>query len=55
MADIVGKLLGFCNTLRPDGIDYGDYIEQLIFSLFLKMSEEEFGTGSNLKFGDRYN
>jgi type I restriction enzyme S subunit len=26
MTDIVGKLCGFCHTLRHDGIDYGDYI-----------------------------
>jgi hypothetical protein len=24
MSDIVGKLWGFCHTLRHDGIDYGD-------------------------------
>jgi type I restriction enzyme M protein len=28
MTDIVGKLWGFCHTLRHDGVDYGDYIEQ---------------------------
>ena len=30
MTDIVGKLWGFCHTLRHDGIDYGDYIEQFV-------------------------
>ena len=29
MSDIVQKLWGFCHTLRHDGVDYGDYIEQL--------------------------
>ena len=29
MTDIVQKLWGFCHTLRHDGVDYGDYIEQL--------------------------
>jgi len=29
MTDIVAKLWGFCHTLRHDGIDYGDYIEEL--------------------------
>jgi type I restriction enzyme M protein len=38
--DIVGKLWGFCHTLRHDGIDYGDYIEQLTYLLFLKMADE---------------
>ena len=28
MTDVVSKLWGFCHTLRHDGIDYGDYIEQ---------------------------
>jgi type I restriction enzyme M protein len=40
MTDVVGKLWGFCNTLRHDGIDYGDYIEQLTYLLFLKMADE---------------
>lgn len=40
MADIVNKLWGFCNTLRHDGIDYGDYIEHLTYLLFLKMANE---------------
>ena len=31
MIDIVGKLWGFCHTLRHDGIDYGDYIEHLTY------------------------
>ena len=43
MADIVTKLWGFCHTLRHDGIDYGDYIEQLTYLLFLKMIEEKLG------------
>lgn len=41
MSDIVGKLWGFCHTLRHDGIDYGDYIEQLTYLLFLKMADEK--------------
>jgi type I restriction enzyme M protein len=40
MTDIVNKLWGFCHTLRHDGVDYGDYIEQLTFLLFLKMAAE---------------
>ncbi len=41
MADIVNKLWGFCHVLRHDGIDYGDYIEQLTYLLFLKMADEK--------------
>jgi type I restriction enzyme M protein len=40
MADVVQTLWGFCHTLRHDGIDYGDYIEQITFLLFLKMADE---------------
>src|SRR5919206_312320 len=39
--DVVQKLWGFCNTLRHDGINYGDYIEQLTYLLFLKLAEEK--------------
>lgn len=41
MIDVVAKLWGFCHTLRHDGIDYGDYIEQLTYLLFLKMADEK--------------
>jgi type I restriction enzyme M protein len=40
VSDIVNKLWGFCHTMRHDGVDYGDYIEQLTFLLFLKMADE---------------
>lgn len=41
MSDIVQKLWGFCHTLRHDGVDYGDYIEQITYLLFLKMADEK--------------
>src|SRR5437588_6189040 len=40
MTDVVQKLWGFCHVLRHDGIDYGDYIEQITYLLFLKMADE---------------
>jgi len=40
MTDVVQKFWGFCHTLRHDGIDYGDYIEQITYLLFLKMADE---------------
>src|SRR5262245_6669330 len=43
MSDIVQKLWGFCHTLRHDGVDYGDYIEQITYLLFLKMADEKGG------------
>lgn len=39
-APIVSKVWSFCNTLRDDGVSYGDYLEQLTYLIFLKMSEE---------------
>lgn len=41
MTDVVTKIWGFCHTLRHDGIDYGDYIEQITYLLFLKMADEK--------------
>src|SRR5947207_3082895 len=41
MSDVAQRLWGFCHTLRHDGVDYGDYIEQITFLLFLKMADEK--------------
>ena len=37
---LVQKLWNFCNTLRDDGVGYGDYLEQLTALLFLKLAHE---------------
>ncbi len=37
---IISKVWSFCNTLRDDGVSYGDYLEQLTYLLFLKMADE---------------
>ena len=37
---LVAKVWGFCNTLRDDGVGASEYLEQLTFLLFLKMSDE---------------
>jgi type I restriction enzyme M protein len=39
-SSIIFKVSSFCNTLRDDGVRYGDYIEQLTYLLFLKMADE---------------
>jgi len=39
-SSIISKVWSFCNTLRDDGVGYGDYLEQLTFLLFLKMADE---------------
>jgi type I restriction enzyme M protein len=38
---IVQRLWNYCNVLRDDGVSYGDYVEQLTYLLFLKMSDEQ--------------
>jgi len=37
---IVQKVWNFCDTLRDDGVGYGDYLEQITYLLFLKMAWE---------------
>ena len=37
---LVRKLWQYCNVLRDDGLSYPDYVEQLTYLLFLKMSDE---------------
>jgi type I restriction-modification system DNA methylase subunit len=37
-AAIVQKLWNYCNVLRDDGMSYGDYVEQLTYLLFRKLS-----------------
>ena len=37
---IISKVWGLCNPLRDDGLSYGDYLEQLTYLIFLKMSYE---------------
>ena len=39
-ASILSKVWGMCNPLRDDGVSYGDYLEQLTYLIFLKMSDE---------------
>jgi len=38
---LVRRLWKYCNVLRDDGLSYPDYVEQLTYLLFLKMSEEQ--------------
>ena len=39
-ATIISKVWGMCAPLRDDGVSYGDYLEQLTYLIFLKMSDE---------------
>jgi type I restriction enzyme M protein len=38
--NLVSKIWSFCDTLRDDGVSYGDYLEQITYLLFLKMADE---------------
>ena len=39
-SSIVSKVWAMCGPLRDDGVSYGDYLEQLTYLIFLKMSDE---------------
>lgn len=39
-SEIVAKLWNLCNVLRDDGITYQDYVTELTYILYLKMSKE---------------
>lgn len=45
-ASIVQKFWNYCNVLRDDGMNYGDYIEQLTYRLFLKMVDWKLGVAT---------
>ena len=38
--DIVQKLWNLCDVLRDDGINYSEYVTELVLLLFIKMEEE---------------
>lgn len=50
---LVRKLWQYCNVLRDDGLSYPDYVEQLTYLLFLKMSDEQVGGPVPEKYGWR--
>ena len=48
---IISKVWGMCDPLRDDGVSYGDYLEQLTYLIFLKMSDEYSKPPYNRKTG----
>lgn len=50
---LVRRLWQYCNVLRDDGLSYPDYVEQLTYLLFLKMSDEQKGGPVPEKIGWR--
>jgi type I restriction enzyme M protein len=51
--DIVARLWNLCHVLRDDGITYHEYVTELTFLLFLKMTKET-GTEEQLPDGYRW-
>jgi type I restriction enzyme M protein len=43
--DIVQKLWNLCDVLRDDGINYSDYVAELVLLLFIKMEHENAQSG----------
>ena len=54
---IISRVWSFSNILRDDGVTYGDYLEQLTYLIFLKMSDEYSKPPYNrdLKIPEKYN
>ena len=44
--DIVQKLWNLCDVLRDDGINYSDYVTELVLLLFIKMVHENTENGT---------
>ena len=47
--DIVQKLWNLCDVLRDDGINYSDYVTELVLLLFIKMEHESTESGAAFK------
>ena len=45
--DIVQKLWSLCDVLRDDGINYSDYVTELVLLLFIKMEYEQVQNSDN--------
>jgi len=57
-SDIVQKLWSLCDILRDDGINYSDYVTELVQLLFIKMEHEQVQNNENfshkLPIGNRW-
>jgi len=53
---IISRVWSFSTVLRDDGVPYGDYLEQLTYLIFLKMSDEYSNPPYNrdLKIPEKY-
>ncbi|MDP9565003.1 UNVERIFIED_ORG: type I restriction enzyme M protein [Kosakonia oryzae] len=55
-AEILNRVWNYAHVLRDEGVGYGDYVEQLTYLIFLKMSSEraESGQGGESLAADRW-
>jgi type I restriction enzyme M protein len=44
-SEIVNRVWNYAHVLRDEGVGYGDYVEQLTYLIFLKMSAERVAGG----------
>jgi len=48
-SEIVNKVWNYAHVLRDDGVGYGDYVEQITYLIFLKMTDEREKAGQETK------
>ena len=53
-SEIVNKVWNYAHVLRDDGVDYGDYVEQITYLIFLKMADEREVAGQQVKVPEEY-
>jgi len=47
-SEIATKARNYAHVLRDDGVGYGDYVEQITFLIFLKMTDERETSGQQV-------
>ena len=52
--EITNKVWNYAHVLRDGGVSYGDYVEQIIYLIFLKMADECQQGGQQIKVPDNY-
>jgi type I restriction enzyme M protein len=53
--EIVSKVWNYAHVLRDDCVDYGGYVEQIIFLIFLKIADEREESGQLVAVPEKYN
>lgn len=53
-SEILNKVWNYAHFLRDDGVQYGDYVEQISYVIFLKMANEREVAGHQVKVLNKY-